>query len=157
MCFCHDYSASALISYFPFGVFHAAGATKTPKRRLIHTLAARANEITSLISHPMQSPVREPDQVYTIQVLKKRGGNHWKLPFSPQGPALTICTHAPRGAKAFGAPGVTGAVTPIWHSLAQEAVLMNYGRGAWVARHTALPVSAPSIQPFVFSGDRGSP
>lgn len=62
MCFCHNYFASALISYFPFRVLHAVGATKTPKRQLTHTLAARVYEITSLINHPMQSPVEDPDQ-----------------------------------------------------------------------------------------------
>lgn len=56
MCFCHDCFASAFISYFPFGILRVAGATKTPKRKLIHTRYA-ANEITSLISHPTQSLV----------------------------------------------------------------------------------------------------
>lgn len=78
MCFCHDYFASALISCFPFGVLHAVGTTKTPKRRLTHRLTARANEITSLISHPTQSLVRDPHQVYMTQVLKRLWGEPLK-------------------------------------------------------------------------------
>lgn len=153
VCFCHDYFASALISYFPFGVLHAVGATKTPKRRLIHTLAAQASEITSLISHPTQSPVWDPNQVYTTHVLEKRGRNHCFHRKGPIWPFVPVCRGGSRLLECQGWPGQWHRYNARWHR--EHSSWITGEELGW--SDTVLPVSAPSVQPFVFSGDWGSP
>lgn len=112
-------------------IFHPEHSNNTAKR-LTHTLT----------------------QPSFTQVFKQQGGNHWKLPFSPQGPfcpAVPVCW----GGEGFWRVGVSGQRHQHGTRCNKRIPPEFQARGLGL-RHTALPVLS-STQPSLFSGDQGSP
>lgn len=123
--FCHNSFVSALIGYCDWLLLLSM------ERRLIHILPAQVNEITGLISHPIQSPVQDPAQVCIAQTLKKRGGKSPKVADPCQGCCTLTCSlHSPVETAWPGIPDCAGRQHDDLQGYFKHSKLMSSAREA---------------------------